>query len=93
MKFQTITGSLYELNKDIKSIRRLNGANDPTPRQGKDGEWRKYANTSDIEVGSRVIIVWGNDTELLNETKEDLARNGGFAVPTTITSQVVSIEE
>lgn len=95
MKFITQSGSVYEVNSDSKKIRRLSGVKDPTPRQGKDGEWRGYLGTfpDPIRVGSQVLIRWGNDTELLPETKEELAVTGGFAIPTSITSVVVSIEE
>ena len=88
MKFTTETGSIYEVNTDSKQIRRLNGAKDPTPRQGKDGEWRSYLTIfpSPIKVGLGVIIRWGNDTALLPGTEP------GSAVPTTITSTVVSVE-
>lgn len=88
MKFTTITGSLYEVNTDSKQIRRLNGAKDPSPRQGKDGEWRSYLAIypNPVKVGTGVIIRWGNDTPLLPGTEP------GSAVPTTMTSTVVAVE-
>jgi hypothetical protein len=87
MKFTTETGSVYEINTDSKQIRRLNGKLDPTPRMGKAGEWRTYHSTypDPIEVGSQVIIVWGSDVAPLDPDQP--------GTPTTITSQVVSIEK
>lgn len=34
--------STYEVDEERKLIRRLDGVNDPTPRQGPDGEWKQY---------------------------------------------------
>lgn len=41
MKFKTVY-SVYELDLEGKRMRRLEGENDPTPRQGPDGEWKTY---------------------------------------------------
>ena len=95
MKFTTASGSVYEVNTDSKQIRRLNGPKDPTPRQGKDGQWRNYSDLAPdpISVGSGVVIFWGHDTALLAETEEQLkSMGGGIAAPTTMTSNVVSVE-
>jgi hypothetical protein len=58
MKFETISGSLYEVDEAKQSVRRLIGINDPTPRQGNDGEWRKYLDATDVAVGQGVLFVW-----------------------------------
>ena len=50
--------SSYEIIKNKKLIRRLNGKNDPTSRQGKDGEWRSYESISSISEQERVLITW-----------------------------------
>jgi len=93
MKFTTVSGSVYEVNTDSKQIRRLNGANDPTPRQGKDGQWRTYSEITPVKVGSGVAIFWGHDVPLLAETEEQLkTMGGGIAAPTTMTSSVVKVE-
>ena len=94
MRFTTETGSLYECNVDSKQARRLNGKSDPTPRMGKDGQWRKYREVfpDPIVVGSQVMIAWESDTPLLEETKVILGDEGGMVLPTTMTSRVVSIE-
>lgn len=94
MKFTTASGSVYEVNRDSKKIRRLNGAGDPTPRAGKDGEWRSYKEVipDPIKVGSGVAILWGDDTALLATTEEYLKKNGGVAAPATVTSTVMSVE-
>lgn len=91
MKFQTQSGSVYEVNTDSKKVRRLQGMNDPTPRMGKEGEWRPYFSLlpDPPEVGSQVVIVWGDDTKPLPETDCSC----GIIIPTTMTSNVVSIEQ
>ncbi len=65
----------------------------PTPRQGKDYEWRHYENISPIVVGECVVIMWGNQTKLLDQTVELLSRTGGFGVAMTTTSPVAYIGE
>lgn len=74
MKFETETGSLYEVDLESKKIRRLNGKGNPTPRQGQDGQWKKYINISPSfpVIGQSVLISWGSDVELLDETKKNL---------------------
>lgn len=83
MKFETETGSLYELDADWTMIRRLEGVNNPTPRQGKDGEWKVFIKIVGPVVGENCIIFWDP------ETTPPLTELGG--APTTITSQVVAI--
>lgn len=63
MKFETISGSLYEVNEEENKVRRLIGVKDPTPRQGKDGEWRVYVKISSIVPGRPVMITWRIDSE------------------------------
>lgn len=95
MRFTTASGSVYEVDTAKKRIRRLNGVKDPTPRQGKDGEWRSYRqlHPDPIKVGSGVVILWGEETELLAETKEMLQSiGGGFGAPMTTTSTVMDID-
>ena len=90
----TATGSFYEIDTDSKKIRRLNGKSDPTPRVGKDGEWREYSALypDPLERGACMVIIWKGDVALQPQTKEKL-RAGMFAVPTTRTSPVESIED
>ncbi|HEY5268158.1 MAG TPA: hypothetical protein VII94_03410 [Candidatus Saccharimonadales bacterium] len=92
MRVTTQSGSVYEVDTTKKQIRRLNGVGDPSPRMGKDGQWRPYREVYGNEVGKSLTIIWGMDTELLPETKDDIAEGGGCAIPTTITSPIVSIE-
>jgi hypothetical protein len=93
--FKTASGSTYEINTTEKKIRRLSNSNGTaaTSRQG-DVAWRTYQDLvpAPIKVGSQVIIVWDANTELLPETKAQL-QDGEFAIPTTMTSHVVSIED
>jgi hypothetical protein len=58
MIFKTISGSTYELDQPNKRIRRLNGTEDPTPRQGADGEWKTFNNCTDVREGNSVLIQW-----------------------------------
>lgn len=94
MRFTTISGSLYEVDTKAKKVRRLNGKADPTPRMGKDGEWRSYReiHPDPVQVGQGVVIAWGDDVELQDETKQVVAE-GGFGLPLTTTSTVVEVDE
>jgi hypothetical protein len=80
IRFETVSGSFYEVDQDNKSVRRLIGVNDPTPRQGPDGEWREYTAITDIVPGLGVLIVWRVD----EEDGEPIARS-------TVTSAVKEI--
>ena len=40
--FSTQTGSLYEIDVDLKRIRRVTGSHEPTGRQSHDGTWQDY---------------------------------------------------
>ena len=79
MKIHTETGSIYEIDEDNKTICRLSGVLDPTPRQGKDTISKPYETLmGGIELGNPVIIVW--------YFEEGVAKS-------TITSNVVKIFE
>jgi hypothetical protein len=94
MIFHTISGSTYEVNKSEKKIRRLNGITDPTPRMGEDGKWKNYLKLypDHPQVGQSVLIVWGNDVDLMPETKEALERGEiDVALKVTTTSPIRSI--
>lgn len=82
MKFITETGSLYELDLEGKRVRRLIGVADPTPRQGKDGEWRYFESCSAIKIGREAYFIWQVDPT------ED-----GLVARTTGTSKVKTILE
>lgn len=58
IRFETISGSLYEVDNENNQVRRLIGIKDPTPRQGEDGEWRGFKSCTPIKVGSGVVFVW-----------------------------------
>lgn len=81
MQFKTKSGSLYEVIKEEKKIRRIYGELEPTQRQG-DNEFKNYEEITPIEIGKRVLILWNN-------TIVPAAVSG--AVPTTLTSTVVEI--
>lgn len=94
MVFVTSTGSTYEVDLENKRIRRLSGEHDPTPRQGRDGDWRSYLEITPIEVNAPVGIFWDpKTTPKLQETQaleEQLGCDLG-AAPATLTSPVRSI--
>lgn len=50
--------STYEIDPANRRIRRLEGTNDPTARQGNDGDWKNYAAISSVTIGDPVVIVW-----------------------------------
>lgn len=83
MIFRTQSNSVYEVDFDNKLIRRVNGVKDPTARQGKDGEWRKYIDII-LKENSPCYIFWDKDTPL----KEGSDIN---SLPTTVTSIVKEI--
>ncbi len=84
MIFRTQSNSVYEVDFDNKMVRRINGVNEPTARQGKDGEWRKYIDIV-LKENSPCYIFWeAKDTPL----KEDSDKS---SLPTTVTSIVKEI--
>ena len=86
MKFTTISGSTYEVDTISKKIRRLAGTENPTSRQGKDGEWKSYEDIS-LQVGECAMIHWNPKTTPL------LEGNVFGGSPATMTSEVVEIEK
>lgn len=58
IRFNTETGSSYEVDTNEKRIRRVMGTHAPTPRQGNDKEWKSYHWISDIELRKPVLIAW-----------------------------------
>lgn len=81
MVFRT-SNSVYEIDSSGKRIRRLEGKENPTPRQGKDGEWRRYSMASEVEVGQPFAVVW--DVE---------SSEKGFIGKATTTSPIVSVDD
>lgn len=88
MKFVTVSGSMYEVDLQEKKCRRLIGTSDPTPRQGKDGDWKVFqAIHPDVPVqGKPVLFVWDASNHPPVDADPDLAY-----VPTTMTSLVKEI--
>jgi len=84
MIFRTQSNSVYEVDFDNKKVRRINGVNEPTARQGKDGEWRKYAHIV-LKENTPCYIVW--------EDKDTILKEYGYeeSVSTTVTSIVKEI--
>jgi hypothetical protein len=79
-KFETESGSVYEADISGLRIRRLEGQRDPTPRQGKDGEWKEVLRFGDFKIGYPAVFVW-------NLVDEEI----GIVVKTTVTSNLISI--
>lgn len=77
MIFKT-ENSTYEVDHELKKIRRLYGVDDPTNRQGKDAEWREFNKISPVVIGDPVLIIW--------ETSAD-----GMALKATQTSAIKDI--
>lgn len=88
MVIHTESGSVYEVDRNHKRVRRLAGERNPTPRTGIDGEWKAYADIQPDppEVGVPLLIVWEVPTAQMEAT--GLAE---IRVPTTLTSTVVAI--
>ena len=49
MKFRTLN-STYEIDFVHRRVRRLEGINDPTPRQGADGDWKTFADVYVVDL-------------------------------------------
>ena len=54
----TTYNSTYEIDPEQARIRRLEGLNQPTPRQGADGDWKRYEAISAVTIGLCVTIIW-----------------------------------
>jgi len=55
--------SVYEINEDEHLIRRVTGANNPTPHQGDDGQWQHYVGLPRYAGG--LLIQWDADRNTL----------------------------
>jgi hypothetical protein len=87
MRFETQSGSIYEVDETNKQARRVYGMYAGTERLGTDGNWRSYSDiTSPIVVGQPVMIVWGTAGNLNSDFAE-------VVVKTTLTSVVVAVGE
>jgi hypothetical protein len=88
MIFTTKSNSTYDIDIANKRIRRLNGNNEPQPRQGQDGEWKTYAAILPTipQVGEILIIFWTKDAPLFQGSDKN-------AKPCTITSAIESVSE
>lgn len=77
MIFKTVSGSVYEINRDKKCLRRLSGT--APSKHPQDFGWRKFLAffPNVIEKDSPVLILWDTGSKT--------------NVPTTRTSPVVQI--
>lgn len=82
--FTTESGSTYQVDLTNKKIRRVKGVADPTPRQGRDGEWKAFKQLipNAVTVGHPLIVMW------TDEEKPFIP--GGL--PSTMTSRVTYVE-
>ena len=62
--------STYEVDPHSKFIRRISGANGPTPFQGEDGTWRPYTEISTY-AGGRLLIVFDEMSATLTSPVTD----------------------
>jgi len=74
MKFETETGSLYEIDEAANRVRRLIGVKNPTPRQGNDGEWKTYEDHSPIVIGQSVLLWWAVESGVGKSTVTSLVK-------------------
>lgn len=77
MRTVSTENSTYEIDESNKLIRRVHGVNDPTQRQGEDGEWKEYLGI--MFTGGGILIQWG--------------WNGDSSAKCTLTSNIVSNNE
>lgn len=56
--FKTESGSIYEVDLENMRCRRVTGVRSATPRQGIDGEWKKFKYASVIAIGGPVLFTW-----------------------------------
>jgi hypothetical protein len=73
MWFETLSGSVYEVNSEEKKIRRLTGRVSATKRQGQDGEWREYQQAI-VRLNQSVMIVWGSANGVLQTTITNIVK-------------------
>lgn len=64
--------STYEIDRDGRRIRRIEGANEPTPRFSEDGLWHDYAELSHLEVDRVFHISWLDGGMTLMSTVLDI---------------------
>lgn len=76
---RTYSHSTYEIDLRQGMIRRLVSTHQPTKRQELDGNWKRYVNISNVEVGKSLIIVW-----------QRLSEKNGVLKRATITSPITS---
>lgn len=86
LRFETETGSIYEVDRDNKLIRRVVGISSGSKRIGNDGSWKKYIDISELIVGHNAVIQWGSDVELMSYYDDNT-----IVFPLTTTSNIVSI--
>lgn len=81
--FLTESGSVYQVDRPLRRIRRVSGKSAATRRFGgtEDGAWRTYVEISDVELGQRVWVSWERDPR---PDEERMKHN-------TVTSRVVNI--
>ncbi len=86
IRFETASGSTYELDEKNRKIRRVTGMKTPQPRQGRDGDWKPYAAVTEVRIGYPMIISWDPETTPLHSDSPV------GAMPATITSMVRDFE-
>lgn len=95
MTFTTESGSVYEVNTQESKIRKLGGT---SSAKRVSENWRPYIELLQIKVGDRAIIVWPNETEVLEKTKALIVLNPSLYkaedfTKATLTTTITKIEE
>lgn len=67
MFFSTLN-SVYEVDLEEKRVRRIEGREAPTARQGPDGVWKTFDCVTEIKVGGPVLFSWGELNNVLKTT-------------------------
>lgn len=76
MIYKTRSGSVYQVDHEGKRVRRMSGENDPTPRQGVDGEWKSFHHINEEIAPGHLFFDWdgeghGTITSKVVETIEE----------------------
>jgi hypothetical protein len=63
IKFRTKSGSIYQIDYEGMTVRRISGTKPPTDSFTPDGSWHRFAYATLVDVGYPMIIQWKADSE------------------------------
>lgn len=87
LRFETESGSVYEVDLAERRVRRVCGKNAATRRMGTDGEWKTFVAMTPIVLGGPVMFTWRFD----EGPTEDLL--WGRATTTSAVQLVMEVQE